>query len=59
MRDRNHLVDPEKVAASLGFKSKSWKTLETGCANEIDYHFLDDMNAAIGLNNYVFFLKKQ
>lgn len=59
MRDKNHSVDPEKVAASLGFKGRSWKTLETGCANEIDYHFLDDMNAAIGLNNYVFFLKKQ
>ena len=59
MRDRNKSVDPEKVAASLGFKGKSWKTLETGCANEIDYHFLDDVNATFGLNNYVFFLKKQ
>ena len=50
-------VDPEKLAASLGFTGKTTKTLETGC--EFDYHFVDESTAEIGLNNYVYTLKKQ
>jgi len=59
MRDRDHSVDPAKLAAKLGFKGTSWKTLETGCANEIDYHFVDTDTAEIGLNDYVYTLKKK
>ena len=33
------------------------KTLETGC--EIDFHFVDATTAKIGLNDYVYTLKKQ
>jgi len=55
---------PAKLAAQLGFrgstsKTQTWKTLETGCGNELDYHFLDPSTAAFGLNNYVYILKKQ
>jgi hypothetical protein len=57
MRDKS--VDPAKVAAKLGFHGSSWKTLETGCGNEVDFHFLDPTTAAFGLNNYIYILKKQ
>jgi hypothetical protein len=57
---RDKAVDPAKVAASVGFSGgKSWKTVETGCGNELDYHFIDNTTAAFGLNNYIFILKKQ
>ena len=59
MRSRDKSVDPAKLAARLGFQGKSWKTLETGCGNEIDYHFIDQNTAAFGLNDYVYILKKQ
>ena len=56
---RDASVDPVKLAGKLGFKGSSWKTLETGCGNEIELHFLDTSTAAFGLNNYVYILKKQ
>ena len=59
MRDRDHSVDPAKLAARLGFRGTSWKTLETGCANEIDYHFVDADTAETGLNDYVYTLRKK
>jgi hypothetical protein len=52
-------VDPAKLAAKLGFKGSSWKTLETGCATELDFHFIDTSTTTFGLNNYVYTLKKQ
>lgn len=52
-------ADPAKIAADLGFRGSHWKTLETGCGVEVDYHFIDDATAAIGLNDYVYILKKQ
>jgi hypothetical protein len=58
MQSSNKSVDPNKIAASLGFsKPGSIKTLETGC--EIDFHFIDDATAEVGLNDYVYTLKKQ
>jgi hypothetical protein len=59
MYRRDHSADPAKIATKLGFRGASWKTLETGCGNELDYHFLDPATAAFGLNNYVYTLKKQ
>lgn len=59
MHRNNPSADPAKVAAQAGFKGTSWKTLETGCANELDYHFIDPATAAFGLNNYIYILKKQ
>jgi hypothetical protein len=59
MHRRDHSADPAKIAAKLGFQGSSWKTLETGCGNELDYHFLDPGTAAFGLNNYLYTLKKQ
>jgi len=55
---RDKSADPAKIAAKLGFRGSSWKTLETG-GGELDYHFLDPGTAAFGLNNYVYILKKQ
>ena len=60
MHRRNASSDPAKLAASVGFKgAQKWKTIETGCGNEIDYHFIDSGTAAFGLNDYVYGLKKQ
>ena len=44
MHRRDKSADPAKIAAKLGFRGSSWKTLETGCGNELDYHFLDPGN---------------
>jgi hypothetical protein len=57
MQSKNKSVDPDKLAASLGFAGKKIKTLETGC--EFDFHFVDAATAEIGLNDYVYALKKQ
>lgn len=51
--------DPDKPAADLGFQGSSWKTLQTGCENEMDYSFVDDKTAEFGLNHYVYILKRQ
>jgi hypothetical protein len=59
MRRRDKSIDPAKLAGSLGFRGASWKTLETGCAVEIDYHFIDSSTAAFGLNDYVYILTRQ
>jgi hypothetical protein len=52
-------VDPAKIARKLGFQGTKWKTLETGCANQLDYHFVDATTAEFALNNYIYTLKKQ
>ncbi len=57
MRDSNKSVDPAKLAASLGFAGTSFKTLETGC--EIDWHFVNQMTVEVGLDDYIYTLKKQ
>jgi len=59
MQARDKSVDPGKTAATVGFQGSKWKTLETGCDNEIELHFLDDGTAAFGLNNYIYLLKKK
>ncbi len=57
MKSKDNSVDPNKIAASLGFAGKAIKTVETGC--EIEFHFVDATTAEIGLNNSVYTLKKQ
>ena len=59
MHERDKSADPVKIAASLGFHGSSWKTVVTGCANELEYHFIDPATAAFGLNDFVYTLKKQ
>ncbi len=59
MRRRDKSVDPQKLAAKLGFRGAKWKTLETGCGNELDFHFVDANTAEFGLNDYVYTLKRQ
>lgn len=57
MQRTDKKVDPKVLAASLGFTGARIRTLETGC--EIDVHFVDDATAEIGLNDYVYALKKR
>lgn len=51
--------DPAKPAEALGFHGANIKTLQTGCENELDYHFVDDDTVEFGLNDYVYTLKRQ
>jgi hypothetical protein len=57
MHDADKSKDPQKLAASVGFTGTPIKTLETGC--EFDWHFVDQSTVEIGLNDYVYVLKKQ
>ena len=57
MKDTDKSVNPLKLAAALGFTGTAFKTLETGC--EIDWHFVDQTTAEVGLDDYVYTLKKQ
>ncbi|WP_369722389.1 hypothetical protein AB8Z38_36655 [Bradyrhizobium sp. LLZ17] len=57
MQRADKKADPKAIAAALGFTSARIKTLETGC--EIDVHFVDDATAEVGLNDYVYTLKKR
>lgn len=59
MQRRDKSADPSRIAAKLGFRGSSWKTLETGCGNELDFHFLDPATADFGLNNYVYTMKRR
>lgn len=57
MQHADTKADPKALAGSLGFTGSRIRTLETGC--EIDVHFVDDTTAEIGLNNYVYTLRKR
>jgi hypothetical protein len=57
MHDSDKAKDPQKLAASVGFNGTPIKTLETGC--DFDWHFVDQSTVEVGLNNYVYVLKKQ
>jgi hypothetical protein len=59
MHERDKSADPGKVAATLGFQGSKWKTLETGCGYELDFHFIDPVTATFGLNNYIYKLRKR
>lgn len=59
MKQRDPSVDPVKIAAKLGFQGSSWKTLETACETELDFHFVDPTTTTFGLNDWVYTLKKQ
>lgn len=57
MRERDPAIDPDKLAATLGFEGNSFTTLETGC--QFDWHFVDQTTVKVGLNDWVYTLKKQ
>ena len=57
MRRRDSTADPVSIAARLGFKGATVRTLETGC--DFDFHFVDASTARVALNNVVYTLKKQ
>ncbi len=53
------LTAPDKQAAALGFKDKAIKTLETGCAAEIDFHMVDEMTVLFALNDRVYTMTRR
>jgi hypothetical protein len=56
LQQANPKLSAQSLAASLGFVGKSWKVLDTGC--EIDWHFVDPHTVEIGLNDFVYTLRK-
>jgi hypothetical protein len=59
MQRADKTVSPQKLASAQGFKPGNITSLQTGCANEIDYHFKDAKSGAFALNNYIFTIEKQ
>lgn len=59
MHTRDRKAEPLKLAEKVGFHGTHWKSLQTGCANELDFHFVDPATAAFGLNDWVYTIKKQ
>jgi hypothetical protein len=59
MHRNDKSADPLKLAQKVGFKWTSWKSLQTGCSNELDFHFVDPATAEFGLNDWVYTIKKQ
>ena len=59
MHRRDLSVDPLKLAQKLGFRGSHWKSLQTGCSNELDFHFVDPTTAEFGLNDWVYTIRKQ
>ena len=59
MHSKDAKADPRKLAEKVGFQGTHWKSLQTGCANELDFHFLDPATAAFGLNDWVYTIRKQ
>lgn len=59
MHRRDQSVDPLKLAQKVGFHGSHWKSLQTGCSNELDFHFVDPTTAEFGLNDWVYTIRKQ
>lgn len=57
MKAKDKSIEPNKIAASLGFAGSAIKTVETGC--EIDFHFVNASTAEIALNDAIYTLVKQ
>jgi len=45
---------PEQAATKLGFSARPITTIETGCANELEFHAIDGGHLVFGLNNRVY-----
>lgn len=59
MHRRDKSSDPLKLARKFGFRGTRWKSLQTGCPNELDFHFVDPSTAEFGLNDWIYTLRKQ
>ena len=53
------LTSPVTQASALGFRGSRIATLETGCAADIGFHFIDGSTALFALDNMVYTLRKQ
>lgn len=47
-------TNADKLADELGFGKRPIKTLETGCASNIDFHMIDRDHALFALNNTLY-----
>ena len=59
MHRKNPSVDPLQLAHQVGFRGSHWKSLQTGCSNELDFHFADPATAEFGLDDWVYTIRKQ
>ena len=46
-------------ATALGFPARAIRTLETGCAGAIDFHFTREGTALFALNNLIYTLRRR
>ena len=55
---QGNLTDADKQAAALGYRSPQIMTLETGCPDIIDFHFVDANTAMFALDNRLYRMER-
>lgn len=53
------LTAPAQQAAELGFRGAAIRTLETGCGNWFEYHFIDARTATFALDNMIYTIRRR
>lgn len=55
---QGNLTDPARQAVALGYRLPEIRTLETGCPDIIDYHFIDADTAMFALDNRLYRMER-
>ena len=55
---QGNLTDPDKQAVALGYRIPQIMTLETGCPDIIDFHFVDANTAMFALDNRLYRMER-
>ena len=55
---QGNLTDPAKQAVALGYRIPQIMTLETGCPDIIDFHFVDSDTAMFALDNRLYRIER-
>ena len=55
---QGNLTDPDKQAVALGYRIPQIMTLETGCPDIIDFHFIDANTAMFALDNRLYRMER-
>ncbi len=56
---QGNLTDPDKQAVALGYRIPQIMTLETGCPDIIDFHFVDTNTAMFALDNRLYRMERR
>ena len=52
------MTDPDKQAVALGYRIPQIMTLQTGCPDIIDFHFVDANTAMFALDNRLYRMER-